>query len=526
MEIDLDQLPDCPEALKQLVVKVVTEHQHSVDVHRSRIQHLEEALRLMKQQRYGRSSEKIDGQGELSFFNEAELLDSSESEDESNSTEVKGYQRKPKGSRGLPDSLPRVEIVYDLSDDEKVCDCGQTLRLIGEEVLEQLAVIPQQRFVRRHVKRKYACSCKRCVRTARMPKQPLPGTQASPQLIAQVAVSKYLDGLPLYRQEKMAKRDGLALPRAMLARWLIGSAKLAQPIINLLQDALFAHDITWSDDTSLQVLKENGRRAESKSYLWIRRGGPPHQPVVLVDYSPSRSGLTAYGLLQHCRGYLVCDAYPGYNRTLKANGLEPVYCNDHARRRFVEALKRLDTKKRLSAAPLTERALEYYRTLYRIEAELKGREPLDALQHRQLHAVPVWDEFIAWAQRVLLEGVVDTGTRDALKYLLKHADGLRRYCTDARLPISNILSEHVAKTIALARKNFLFADTPAGAAASAALYSLLETAKANHHHPHRYLSVLFAELPNAGTVAEYEALLPWNISPEDIERRYAAFPSP
>ena len=175
---------------------------------------------------------------------------------------------------------------------------------------------------------------------------------------------------------------------------------------------------------------------------------------------------------------------------------------------------------------MTERAIEYYRTLYRIEAELKGREPLDTLQHRQLHAVPLWDEFIAWAQRVLLEGVVDTGTRDALKYLLKHADGLRRYCTDARLPISNILSEHVAKTIALARKNFLFADTPAGATASAVLYSLLETAKANDHHPHRYLSVLFAELPNASTVADYEALLPWNISPEDIERRYADFPSP
>jgi hypothetical protein len=361
-----------------------------------------------------------------------------------------------------------------------------------------------------------------------MPKQPLPGTQASPELIAHIATSKFLDGLPLYRQEKMAKRDGLALPRANQARWLIGAAALAQPVLNLLEDAFFGYDIGASDETGIQVLKENGRTAQNKSYLWIRRGGPPLQPVVLVDYSPSRSAATAFRLLEDFRGYLICDAYPGYNRSIQANGLQAVFCNDHARRKFVEVLRALGLSgKKASAEPvLAQQALEFYAKLYHIEAKAKGLDALARLQHRQLHAVPLWDAFIDWAQDALDAGVAHAGTREALQYLFDHRDGLRRYCSDGRLPISNILAEHVAKTIALARKNFLFADTPAGAQASARLYSLLLTAVANGHHPQRYLSVLFAELPNIDSVAGYEALLPWNLSTEEVDRRYATFPVP
>jgi len=147
-------------------------------------------------------------------------------------------------------------------------------------------------------------------------------------------------------------------------------------------------------------------------------------------------------------------------------------------------------------------------------------------QRRQAKAVPIWNEFIAWATKIQQQGVVDEKTRDALSYLLNHHKGLREYCNDGRLPISNIQSEHVAKTIAIARKNMLFADTPAGARSSAMLFSMIETAKANNHNPHHYLSALLTELPNATDVEQIEALLPWNLSPEHASLRYNALPRP
>ena len=215
------------------------------------------------------------------------------------------------------------------------------MKIIGEELLEQLCIIPQQFYVIVHRKLKYACSCKGCAKTASMPVQPLPGSQASPQMISHVMSSKFDDGLPLYRQEKMARREGLDLDRSKLARWTIEGGKLFQPVWNCLQDNFYSYDIAMADETGIQVLKEQGRKPENKSYLWIRRGGPPDKPVVLVDYSPSRSGDVAHGLLEHFKGYLVVDGYAGYNQVIRNNQRTPVYCNDHARRKFVDVAKSL-----------------------------------------------------------------------------------------------------------------------------------------------------------------------------------------
>jgi len=535
MQIDLDQLPDAAAELKALLVQVVSDRDASLHANQRelkrqqlRIEQLEALLRRLQHARFGQRSEQHVGQGELALFNEAELLAGLAPAEEEPSITIPAHRRKLKGGRrALPPELARVDIVYDLPESEKSCPCGRTLEHIGDDILEQLAIIPLTFFVRRHIRRKYACACQGCIRTAPSPKQPLPGSRASAQLIAHIASAKFHDGLPLYRQEKMARREQVNLPRARQARWLIDVASLCQPLTNLLQDTLFEYDITASDDTGIQVLKEPGRSPSSHSYLWIRRGGPPDKPVVLVDYAPSRSAHTAQGLLAHCHGYLVCDAYPGYNRVMRANGLLPVYCNDHARRQFVEVVRSLKRSTRSSTEGLVaHRALEFYRRLYQLEKHSGQHDPLAHLQHRQLHALPLWEEFLAWAEQVQAAGVAHRETREALAYLLTHAEGLRRYCADGRLPISNIRSEHVAKTIALARKNFLFADTPAGAHASARLFGLLETAKANGHHPQRYLSVVFTDLPNATGLADYEALLPWNLSTDEVERRYAAFPKP
>ena len=272
------------------------------------------------------------------------------------------------------------------------------------------------------------------------------------------------------------------------------------------------------------MLKEADRKPQNKSWLWLRRGGPPDKPVVLVDYSSSRAGCVASHLLEQSQGYLICDAYAGYNPVVKHNGLKLVLCNDHARRKFSEAIKGLGKKEKTKSWVATK-ALNYYKLLYQVERTSQKLEPEERQQHRADKARPIWVQFLAWAQDVQQRGVAHKDSREALAYLLNHREGLQTYLTDGRLPISNIKTEHVAKTIAVARKNFLFADTPAGADASARVYSLLETAKANGHHPQRYLSILLNELPNAECVENIEALLPWQISPEQIAQRYALLPS-
>jgi len=545
MHTPVDQLPEDVDTLKRIVAEqqstiTATEQAlkhsertiHSQETQlthkQTRIEQLEHRLRVMQHERFGKSSEKHPGQGELQLFNEAELLDEQgqRAPSDDDTVQIPAHTRKRKVARSLPEDLPTVELVYDLDDEQKTCDaCGERLTPIGQVVTEQLGVIPLQYFRIHHIRQKHACQCKKCIKTAPMPALPLPGSQASAQLLAHIAVSKYTDGLPLYRQEKIAARQGLELPRSKMARWLIQITTLLQPVYNLSEDTFFDYDINASDDTGIQVLKEDGRRAESKSFLWIRRGGPPDKPVVLVDYARSKSGDTAYGLLSQCHGYLVCDAASNFNKTIARNALTPVLCNDHCRRNFTEAIKGLD-KKHKTKAWIANKAIEYYKSLYRLERVIANDTDALKTQRRQEKAVPIWNAFIAWARKVQHQGVVDDKTRDALNYLLNHETGLREYCNDGRLPISNIKSEHIAKTIAIVRKNMLFADTPDGAKSSAMLLSMIETAKANGHNPHHYLTVLLTELPSASTVEDIEALLPWNLTPEQASLKYNALPKP
>jgi len=214
------------------------------------IRQLEERLRALLSQRFGKSSEKLNPD-QFQLFNEAELLGELNPETDSDSTQVKGHRRqKHKSSHALPAHLPRVDVVHDLDEHIKQCDCGNTLEEIDEEILEQLSVVPKQYYVIRHRRKKYACSCKQCICTVSMPIQPLPRSQASPQVIADAMVSKYRDGIPLYRQEKIAAWVDVALPRGKLARWIIDGSEVFQVILNLLMDTFFSYDIAQSDDTA------------------------------------------------------------------------------------------------------------------------------------------------------------------------------------------------------------------------------------------------------------------------------------
>jgi len=497
MDVRNDSLPDDPELLKKLLLEQeqrFSRQQHNAQLtiakqqklidrvqrsneastqkvgvlqgkivqHKTRIQILEEQLKLLRAHEFGKRSEKYFNPDQIHLFNEAELVDDEPDSDTDANTaadddtiNVPAHTRKRRRSQAIPADLTRVDVVHDLDEDQKQCSvCGETMAHIGEEISEQLCVVPQQHFAVRHRRQKYACQCKECIRTASMPAQPIPGSQASPRLLANVMERKYLQGLPLYRQEKIAERDGLDLPRCKLARWLITGSAVFIPLISLLEDSFFSFDVALSDDTGIRVLKEDGRAPSSKSALWIRRGGPPDKPVVLVDYKVSKSGDTVYKLLSEFKGYLVTDGAENFKLSVRRNGLCSVLCNDHSRRRFRKALQVADKNK----SSVARTAMHWYGKLYRIEAQAKHLEPDERHAIRQSQAVPMWDQFLAWAERVFTEGVAHGRTSEALSYLLKHQEGLRAYCLDGRLPISNIKSEHVAKTIAVMRNygNFGF----------------------------------------------------------------------
>lgn len=517
-------LPNDLQFLKDLVLQQALQVEQLTAQNRhyqSQLEALYEQIRLMRHQRFGPSSEKDPGQQDL--FNEAEAtVEACEAEVEPERAVAK--PRKKPGRKPLPATLPRVEVVHDLPEAEKVCERdGTPLKAIGEEVSEQLDMVPARIQVIRHIRRKYACPCcQQTVKTAGLPPQPIPKSVASPGLLAQVAVSKYQDGLPLYRQETILNRIGVDLPRATLAHWMIRMGDAIQPLINLLRDRLLSYDLIQIDETTVQVLKEPGKAATSKSYMWAQKGGPPDMPVILFDYDPSRGQQVPLRLLDDFKGYLQTDGYEGYAAVCAMPGITQVGCFAHARRKFDEAVKAQGKGGKAKAGKATK-GLAYIQKLYRIETLIKQDSPAIRWQVRQQDAKPLLAEIRTWLDQSLPTTPPSSAIGTALHYLHNQWDKLIRYCDDGRLNIDNNGIERAIRPFVTGRKNWLFSDTVKGAKASANLYSLIETAKANGLEPYRYLRHVFKELPAAQCLEDFEALLPGNIqlpqiTPVDLSR--------
>ena len=523
MPIALDQLPDDVDALKSLFADQATKlaevtarnEQLATQNHRYQAQvlTLTEQLNLALARRYAASSEKL-SPDQIRLFDEAEAEAQAAAPTEDETITVPAHARRKRGRKPLPEALPRVEVIHELPDNERVCPHdGHPLTEIGAVTSEQLDIIPAKIQVIRHIRKQYACRCGQCIKTAALPPQPIPKSLASPGLLAHITVSKYQDALPLYRQEGILQRIGVDLPRATLANWMIQAGTLIQPVINLLRDRLLAYDILQMDETPVQVLKEPGRAAQSKSYLWLQRGGPPEQPVVLYDYDPGRDAEVPKRLLAGFTGYLQTDGYDGYNAVVAVNGLVHVGCMAHARRKFDEAVKAQGKKQ---SAGNAHRGLALIRNLYRVEKQARKLTPADRHAHRERHARPLLDELRSWLDEALPQVPPTSATGKALNYLHNEWDKLVRYLEDGRLEIDNNGAENAIRPFVLGRKNWLFSDSVKGVKASANLYSLIETAKANGLEPYAYLRHLFTELPKAQTVEAIEALLPGNLSKDQI----------
>ncbi len=514
MPIAFDQLPDDIDALKSLVAdqatklddvtarneQLTTENQH----YKSQVLTLTEQLNLALARRYAASSEKL-APDQFRLFDEAEA-ETQAAPAEEQTIRVPAHTRRKRGRKPLPAALPRVEVVHDLPETERVCPHdGYVLVEVGEVTSEQLDIVPAKIQVIRHIRKRYACRCGQCIKTAPLPPQPIPRSMASPGLLAHITVSKYQDALPLYRQEAILRRIGVDLPRATLANWMIQAGSLIQPLINLLRDRLLAYDILQMDETPVQVLKEPERAAQSKSYLWLQRGGPPDQPVVLFDYDPGRGADVPKGLLAGYKGYLQTDGYEGYNAVVAKNHLIPVGCMAHARRRFSDAVKAQGKNPRRGHA---HRGLALIQKLYRIEKQTRKLKPGPRHAHRQRHARPIMNELWAWLDDALPQVPPTSVTGKALNYLHNEWGKLIRYLDDGRLAIDNNAAENAIRPFVLGRKNWLFSASVKGVKASANLYSLIETAKANGLEPYAYLQHVFTELPKATTVEAIEALVP------------------
>ncbi|NHN40011.1 IS66 family transposase [Pseudomaricurvus alcaniphilus] len=475
---------------------------------------MEEALRLQKLRLFGKSSEKSPDQVEL--FNEAEFSVAAEDgfvqQDAQSACADSATRKKKPGRKPLPADLPRVRIEHDLPDTEKTCECGCERVVIGEEISEQLDIIPATIQVLVNVRKKYACKkCESGVAVAPLPAQPISKSNASPGLLAHIVTSKYQDALPLHRQEAILQRQGIDIPRNTLANWMIRSGELIQPLINLLDERWRDYPVVHCDETPVQVLNEQGKRAQSQSYMWVRVGGPPTQPVRLFHYADSRRGDVAAGLLADYCGYVQTDDYAGYNQACSATNITQLGCWAHARRKLVEAEK--VTAGKTGKANMI---LSMIARLYAIEKRARDLDPADRYSLRQKESVPQLDKIRKWLDNTLHSTLPKGVLGKALAYLDKNWRKLTVYTEDGRLNIDNNPAENAIRPFVLGRKNWLFSASVNGSNASANLYSLIETARANKLEPYNYLRYVFKELPLAQGVENIEALLPWNVSAEAL----------
>jgi transposase len=491
--------------------EIISENKKVISDKNNRIQLLEDYIRSLNQKQFGSSSEKLEAiQADL--FVEAEEDEDASANAEIESTEeatvtVAAHQRK-QHRVSIPADLPRVEIIHDLPEDQKVCPHdGSALKPIGFESHEQLDVIPAKIQVLHHKRLKYACPCcEGFLITASKPAQPIEKSIASPGLLASVATQKYVDALPLYRQTDIFKRIGIELDRTTLANWMIRCGQLVQPLINLIHEKMLDQTILHADETRVQVLNEPGRAAETQSFMWVLRSTMPTCVAVLFQYEPTRSGKAAENLLRDYQGALMVDGFSGYNGVSEKNQIHRLGCWAHARRKFVDVQK-MQPKGKTGKA---DQALAYIQQLYRIESDIKDKTSIEKLTARQQQSKPIIDKLKSWIDKSIAHSPPESAIGKALFYLHEQWPRLIRYLDSGDYPIDNNAAENAIRPFVVGRKNWLFSASQKGAISSANLYSLIETAKANDLEPYAYLKSIFTELPNATTVEGIEKCLPWN----------------
>lgn len=483
---------------------------------------LSEQMTLANKKIYGPSSEKT-SPDQLSFFNEVESL-ADPKLPEPQVEEITYERKKHKGKREEDlASLPLEIIEYALPASECTCpQCGESLHQMSKEIRSELVFVPARFKKVQHERLIYSCrNCEKQAITTPVIKASAPaalikGSIASASLVAGVINAKYVNSMPLYRQEKEFARQGIYLPRQNMANWLIRCTDdYFKPLYERMRQELLTNDVLHADETTTQVLKEPGRKPTSNSYMWLYRTGRSDRPVVLFEYQQTRAAEHPKAFLSGYKGYLHVDGYAAYHALPKE--IVIVGCFAHARRKFDEALKVMSEKDR--AGSKAERGLQYCNTLFAIEREIQNLSDEKRTEIRTERSQMLLEEFHTWLTVVEPQMLPKSKLGKAIHYTLDQWKYLTGYLLDPRLSISNNLAEQSIRPFTIGRKNSLFSDTPKGAFASAVIYSLVESAKASGLKPYVYFQYLLSHMPDMdfkNDPEKLESLLPWSADlPED-----------
>ena len=496
----------------------ILKQKQEIEELKQKLEHMNEVFANAQRARFGQSSEQksyVLGKDQLSLFNEAEETSDHKAEEPNSDTIlIAAHERKKKRSQAeMLNHLPEEEVLLEVPEEQLVCGkCGGKMKPIGKKFLRhEMQIIPKQIKLLAYYAVTYACdSCEKDTGFAHIVsvKPPVPlmkHSLASPSTVAYIMTQKYVDGLPLARQEKVWAREGISLSRATMANWVIQcSQSWLKPLYKHMKQELLTHSVIHADETVVQVLKEDGKPATSESRMWLYASAAllRHQ-VRIFEYQPDRSGKRPESFLKGFEGALVTDGYTGYNQVAKVTHCG---CWAHARRKWREAMPEGATAKTSKAAV----GFQYCNKLFEEERKCAIYQPKYRREYRQNKELPILEEYYAWLNTVHPEK--GSKLEEAVRYSLNQKQRLMAYLDNGEVPISNNLAENAIRPFTLGRKNWLFCDTPKGAEASAIVYSLVESAKANGIEPFAYLQHVLVQLPYLGkshSHEELESLMPW-----------------
>jgi transposase len=507
------QLVDATSELKaaQLAVQLTT----------LEIEKLKFQIAKLRRMQFGRSSEKIARQIEqlelrLEELETGEAAGAVKAEAEGQPERVR-ERRQPK-RKPLPEHLPRQTIQHEPADDGAcTCPgCGGGMARLGEDVTEVLDYVPGRFQVIRHIRPKYACKSCDAIAQAPAPAMPTPRGRATPAMLAHLLVSKYCDHLPLYRQSEIYARDGVDLDRSTLADWVGQATWLLQPIVAGIRKHVFAAEKIHGDDTTVPVLSPGlGRTRTGRLWVYVRDDRPfcgPAPPAAAYFYSPDRTGARPAAHMAGFTGFLQADGYTGFDALYNAARTNPgpimeVACWAHCRRKIFDVW---ETTKSEAA----KEGLDRIGVLYGIESKARFAPPEERLAHRAA-TIPLLAGFFDWAERIVARVSAKSDLAKALRYIINRREALSRFATDARLEADNNIAENAIRPLTLGRKNYLFAGSDVGGERSAAVYSIIQTAKLNGVNAEAYLRDTLARIAQGHPINRIEELMPWKSSDSD-----------
>lgn len=502
------------ENLKVQLLKEVEKNRHL----ESQITWLMEQLNTLKRSLYGKKSEKWESEEQLKMvFNEVESELQKEQEEpttieEPTAIEVKSHTKKVRGCRKpLPKDLPREVVKIELPESEQVSDSGEKLKVIGWEVSEKLKYEPAKTSVVEYHRAKYGVESGDYEKTAPPFPSVIPKSMVTPELLAAIIVSKYADGLPLYRLEEMFNRLGIDLSRGTMARWVVQASSALTGVRNVLSDKLLESYAISCDETKVQVLKEKGRAPEDNSWMIVRATPTEEKKIALFDYSCSRNQKLIGELFLGYSGNVICDGLNIYDR-LESKDLKRFGCNMHARRKFESAA--VDGAK--NGKGLASQVMDLYKKIYNHEEKIKDLSPPEKVIERNKVQRPLFVEIKTLVDNNKLKIPDKSKLGIAFSYFQSEYKYLTLYLNDGFIPPDNGYAERVIRKFAIGRNNWLFSDTPEGAEASSLFYSLVITAKLNKINPYTALVKIFTEIPLAKTIEDYEQIADYLLSPNTL----------